>query len=362
MKRVTMREKIERAVILTLILVFIAFGVAGYGAKNGSTVTIEDSLGRSVTVPEEVERIVGVEAGALRLITYLEATNLVVGVENFEKRDEKRPYRLAHPELAELPSVGPIHGGDPELLVSVRPDVIFWTYTTRGKANDLQAKTGIPVIGLNYGGPRSMKRDDFYSTLRLMGRVLDREERAEKVIQFLNDEIEMLHSKVDSEEESGPSAFVGGIGYRGAHGIVSTEPAYPPFNFLGVNNVAGELGLEHAMINEEKLLQWDPDYLFVDEAGLSLVKRDLKEPKFKGLSAVRSGRVFGLLPYNYYTTNFGTVLADTYYIGKLIYPEAFKGVEPEKEADRIYEFLVGEPVYSEMEGIFGGFGKIDLND
>ena len=353
-----MRGKIDRAVILSRIFACIAFTVAAYG----STVTIEDSLGRSVTVPGEVERIVGVEAGALRLITYLEATNLVVGVENFEKRDRKRPYRLAHPELGELPSVGPIHGGDPELLVSVRPDVIFWTYTTRGKANDLQAKTGIPVIGLNYGGPRSVTRDDFYSTLRLMGEVLDREERAEEVIEFINDEIETLRGKVEGGDESGPSAFVGGIGYRGAHGIVSTEPAYPPFNFLGVDNVAGDLGFDHAMINEEKLLQWDPDYLFVDEAGLSLVKKDLKEPRFKRLSAVRADRVFGLLPYNYYTTNFGTVLADTYYIGKLIYPGAFKGVDPEEEANRIYDFLVGKPVYSEMEEIFGGFGKIDFND
>ena len=353
-----MRRKVERTVILSFIFAFIAFTVVIYG----STVTVEDSLGRSVKVPEEVKRIVGVEAGALRMITYLEATDLVVGVENFEKRDRKRPYRLAHPELGELPSVGPIHGGDPELLVSARPDVIFWTYTTRGKANDLQVKTGIPVIGLNYGGPRSMTRDDFYSTLRLMGKVLDREKRAEEVIEFINDEIVTLRGKVEGGEESGPSAFVGGIGYRGAHGIVSTEPAYPPFNFLGVDNVAGELGLDHAMINEEKLLQWDPDYLFVDEAGLSLVKKDLREPKFKGLSAVRSGKVFGLLPYNYYTTNFGTVLADAYYIGKLIYPGAFKGMDPEEEADRIYDFLVGKPVYSEMEEIFGGFGKIDFND
>jgi len=356
-----MKERIGKAVILLLAIAFIGFVFSGYRVE-GESMTVEDSLGRMVTMPEDVERIVGVEAGALRLITYLEATNLVVGVEDFEKRDRKRPYRLAHPELGELPSIGPIHGGDPELLVSARPDVIFWTYTTRGKANDLKAKTGIPVIGLNYGGPRSMTRDDFYSSLRLMGKVLDREKRAEEVIRFINDEIETLRGKVDGGKESGPSAFVGGIGYRGAHGIVSTEPAYPPFNFLGVNNVAGELGLEHAMINEEKLLQWNPDYLFVDEAGLSLVKRDLRESMFKGLSAVKEGKVFGLLPYNYYTTNFGTVLADTYFIGKLVYPGAFEGLDPEEEADRIYDFLVGKPVYSEMEEIFGGFEKIEFNN
>ncbi|MFB6214264.1 MAG: iron ABC transporter substrate-binding protein [Candidatus Bipolaricaulia bacterium] len=356
-----MRERLEKVVILSLSFAFIVFVFAG-SATKGESITIEDSLGRTVTVPENVERIVGVGAGALRLVVYLEATDLVVGVENFEKRDEKRPYRLAHPELADLQSIGPIHGGDPELIVSASPEVIFWTYTTKGKANDLQMKTGIPVIGLNYGRPRPDARDDFYSTLRLMGEILDREKRAEEVIGFMEEEIAGLRTKAESTDKPGQSAYVGGIGYRGAHGIVSTEPSYPPFTFLGVDNVAGDLGMDHAMISEEKLLQWDPEYLFVDEAGLSLVKRDLKEPRFEGLSAVESGRVYGLLPYNYYTTNFGTVLADSYYIGKLIYPEAFKEIDPEKEAGRIYEFLVGEEVYSRMEEIFGGFGKIELNE
>ncbi|MFW6005870.1 MAG: iron ABC transporter substrate-binding protein [Candidatus Bipolaricaulota bacterium] len=356
-----MNKELSWRLVISVVFILSLFLVVGYSSGK-ETITVEDGLGRTVSVPEDVERIVGLEAGALRLIAYLRATEMVVGVENFEKRDKKRPYRLAHPELTDLPSIGPIHGGDPELIVSAQPELIFWTYTTKGKANDLQQKTGIPVIGLNYGRPRPDARDDFYSTLRLVGKVLDREKRAERVIEFMEDEIAELRTRAESTEKPGQSAYVGGIGYRGAHGIVSTEPSYPPFTFLGVENVAGDLGLDHAMINEEKLLQWDPDYLFVDEAGLSLVKEDLEEPKFRGLSAVESGNIYGLLPYNYYTTNFGTVLADAYYIGKLIYPEAFKDIDPEKEADRIYEFLVGEGVYSRMEENFGGFGKIELDD
>ncbi|MBS3789266.1 iron ABC transporter substrate-binding protein [Candidatus Bipolaricaulota bacterium] len=356
-----MKSKVSWQVILILVLVFAVSFVAGYPSTQ-DTAVVEDDLGRTVSVPEDVERIVGLEAGTLRLITYLKATEMVVGVENFEKRDKKRPYRLAHPELAELQSIGPIHGGDSELIVSAQPEVIFWTYTTKGKANDLQNKTGIPVIGLNYGGANSVARDDFYSALRLMGRILDKESRAEEVINFVEEEITELRERVEGPEKSGPSAFVGGIGYRGAHGVASTEPSYPPFSFLGIDNVAGELGLDHVMINEEKLLQWNPEYIFIDEAGLSLVKEDLKEPQFRGLSAIESGNVYGLLPYNYYATNFGTVLADAYYIGKLIYPEAFSGIDPEEEADRIFEFLVGDGVYSRMERIFGGFGQLELND
>ena len=356
-----MNAKVSWRTYVLLGVILGLLSIPGF-SEGQDVVTVEDSLGRTVDVPVNIERIVGLEAGTLRMIVYLEATEMVAGVENIEKRDKKRPYRLAHPELKDLPSIGPMHGGDPELIVSVQPEVIFSTYTTRGKANDLQNKTGIPVVGLNYGDARSMTRADFYSSLRLMGKVLDKEKRAEEVIEFVESEIAGFREKTEGLEESGPSVYVGGIGYRGAHGITSTEPSYPPFSFLGVNNVADNLGLDHAMINEEKLVQWDPDYLFIDEAGLSLARKDLKEPQFRGLTAPESERVFGLLPYNYYTTNFGTVLADTYYIGKLIYPEEFGEIDPREEADRIYEFLVGEKVYSRMENIFGGFGRIEVDN
>ncbi|MFP4508424.1 MAG: iron ABC transporter substrate-binding protein [Candidatus Acetothermia bacterium] len=324
--------------------------------------TVEDALGRKVQVPEEVERIVGLEAGALRLITYLEATDLVVGVETFEKRDRNRPYRLAHPELAELPGIGPIHGGDAEMIVAARPGVIFWSYATEKKADVLQDKTGIPVYVLNPGPPKTMSREELEASLRRMGEVIGKVERAEEVIQFVDREIERLRKLGRNADKSEVEAYVGGIGQRGARGIRSTEPTYPPFSFVGLKNAAGSLGTDHAMVNKEKIIQWDPDFLFVDQAGLSLVKDDLRQSEFRSLSSIRSEKVFGLLPYNYYTTNFGTVLADAYYIGETVYPEAFEGISPEEEADRIYEFLVGSPIYSEMEEVFGGFGRIRVGD
>ncbi|MCF7876050.1 iron ABC transporter substrate-binding protein [Candidatus Bipolaricaulota bacterium] len=352
-------KRTRQSLILFLFLVLMGVAVSGFSTMGRARV-LEDVLGRKVRVPGKVTRIVGIEAGTLRLITYLEATDLVVGVENFEKRDRKRPYRLAHPEFGELSNLGPIHGGDPELIVAARPEVIFWSYATEKKANDLQARTGIPVIVLNPGPPRTMAKGELESSLKMMGKVLGKTERARQVIQFIDDEIAKLKELGKDAEISGVTAYVGGIGQRGAQGINSTEPGYPPFSFIGLENSAGDIGMDHAMINEEKLIQWDPDYLFVDEAGLSLVKKDLRRAQFKGLYAVRTGNVFGLLPYNYYTTNFGTVMANAYYIGKLVYPKAFNGIDPEEKADEIYEFLVGDEVYSEMEKVFGGFEPIKL--
>jgi len=55
------------------------------------------------------------------------------------------------------------------------------------------------------------------------------------------------------------------------------------------------------------------------------------------LKAFKEGRVYGTLPYNYYRTNIAVALADTYYIGKILYPDKFKDVDPEKKATRYFK-------------------------
>ncbi|ADL12325.1 iron ABC transporter substrate-binding protein [Acetohalobium arabaticum] len=349
-------------VVMMLALLLVVGGCAGQQAEEKiETVKIEDMVGREVEVPKEVDKTIGVGAGALRLITYLEATDKVVGVEQFEKRDQNRPYIMGHPELTELPSIGPIHGGDAELIAAQSPDVIFATYTDGSTADSLQEKTGIPVVVLSYGGPSTMERDTYYKGLKLMAEVLNKEDRAEELIQYTEDVIDDLQQRTeDIAKADKPKVYAGGIGQRGSHGIVSTEPAYPSFEFINANNVASPLGMEHAMVSKEKLLEWDPEIIFVDEGGYSLVVEDLKSPEYESISAVENGELYGVLPYNYYTTNFETVLINSYYMGKIIYPEQFSDIASEKKADKIYEKFVGAPVYDQMQEAFGGYKRIDL--
>ena len=129
---------------LVIYIVFIAVVVSAIGGASyllrdtpdNNKKEIVDMLGRTVSMPEKVERVVGVEAGALRLIVYLNASELVVGIEDTEL-DAMNPYNLAHPELVNLPVIGPMHGGDAELITAQQPDVIFWTYTTVDDADEL---------------------------------------------------------------------------------------------------------------------------------------------------------------------------------------------------------------------------------
>lgn len=358
-----MSQRIVYLILTILITAALTFSGCSQRSQAGGEETIEvtDMAGRTVEVPENVDRVVGVEAGSLRLITYLNATQKVVGVEDFEKRDHNRPYIMAHPELAELPNIGPQHGGDAELIAAQDPDVIFWTYTNAGDADDLQQKTGIPVVVLEYGRPHEEGRKTFYDALRLMGSILDKDDRAEELIQYMNSSIQDLnHRTEDIPEDEKPTAYVGGVSHRGAHGVTSTEPAYASFEYVNARNVAGDLGLEHAMVNREELVQWNPDIIFVDRGGYSLVEKDLERAEYQSLDALKKDKMYGVLPYNYYTTNYATVLANAYYIGKVLYPESFSGIDSQEKANEIYTQFLGKPVYEEMENEFGGFGKVDL--
>jgi len=362
----------KRSLLVFLLLsVFLAGTVTAVfsasGATEGSTskVTVTDMTGREVEVPGGIDEVVALGPGALRMITYLECLDMVVGVENIEKQKQHqigRPYLLANPELSDLPSVGPMHGGDSELIVARDPELIFWTYTTAGEANDLQNRTGIPVIAVQYGDLGAHKAI-IYEGLRLMGKVLNREERAEDVVEYMEEVISDLGRRTEGVPAvERREAYVGGVLYHGSHGITGTEPKYAPFQFVNVDNPADGLGVEHLMISAEKLIEWDPEIIFVDEGSHSMVMDDLSAPKFRNLTAVKAGKLYGLLPQSYYTHNFSTVLADSYYVGKVLYPRRFSDIDPEDKADEIYEEMVGKPVYDQMKEDFGGFKQLTPRD
>jgi len=216
-----------------------------------------------------------------------------------------------------------------------------------------------------HDGDLGRRRSDLFASLRIMGTAMGQTQRAEAVIAFFENRIRDLENRTAGiPPNRRPGCFVGGIAYRGPHGFQSTEPGYPPFAFVNARNLArGDGGssqpLSNSSIAKEKILVWDPDYLFLDLSTLQMGKQaggwhELRtDPAYRSLSAVQNGRVFGVLPYNWYSRNFGSILANTYFIGKRVYPEAFTDIDPVEEADRIYTFLVGAPVFGKMNAAFG---------
>jgi iron complex transport system substrate-binding protein len=357
--------------LIAFVLVSFAIHLAWGGALPVFARVVTDAAGRKVAVPDTVDHVICSGAGVLRLLTYLKCQDHVVAVDDMETRRpqfDARPYSLANPRFKTLPVFGGFRGHDhPERILTLDPlpQVIFKARSSAGlDPEELAVKTGISVVVLDTGD-LGQHRPDLYRSLRLMGMVMDQSVRAEAVIAFFEQHIQDLGARTRAIPEANrPSCFVGGIAYRGPHGFQSTEPAYPPFVFVNVRNLACQDGsgaetLAHSNVAKEQIVVWDPDLLFLDLATLQMGDRaggwhELKtDPAYRGLQAVQQGRVYGLLPYNWYSRNFGSILANAYYIGKCVYPTAFADIEPATEADHIYTYLVGQPVFESMNNAFG---------
>lgn len=375
-----MNKKIISILIASLMMITLLFG--GCTAKsstdlhtdsdskdNSQGITITDILGRQVTLDGTAKRIAAIGTGSLRLYCYVGSIDNLVGIEQLEKqRPMGRPYILANPSLTDLEVIGP--GGpknspDPEKILSLKPDVIFSTYSyDRASADNLQSKTGIPVVILNYG-KLSTFDPNVYESIDIIGKVIGEEKRANEVINFMKECQSDLNNRTkDIPDNEKLRTYIGALSYRGSHGIESTWGNYSLFTAVNVKNVVDETDkIGHIMIDKEKLLEWNPDKIFIDYAGLKLVKEDYnKNPHlYKSLKAFKNGEIYSQLTYNFYSTNIGTAIANAYFIGKVAYPDKFDDIDPRAKADEIYKFLLGKGVYSQMANDYGEFGKITLD-
>ncbi|KPA12617.1 iron transporter [Candidatus Magnetomorum sp. HK-1] len=348
-------------IILPLLFVYFSFSVF----IEAKAFTITDSMGRNIAIHKEPDHVICSGAGALRLLTYLQAQDKVVAVDSMETREnffDIRPYALSNPQFKKYPIFGEYRGNDnPEKIVFLepQPEVIFKTFADMGyNPDELQNKTGIPVITLNYGN-LSNYRSEFYRSIHLMATIIGKQKRAKDLILFFNELINDLKTRTKNIENR-QTCYVGGVSYKGLQNFQSTEPLYPPFLFTQSNNVAcDEISkhLSHSYISKEKLIDWNPTFIFIDLASLAAdphanVLYELKnDPAYFNMKAIQTGNVYGVLPYNGYAQNCGSIMANAYFVGKLLYPDRFKDVDVFKKADEIYSFLLGQAVFEKMNTI-----------
>jgi len=373
-------KKIGTLIIASLMILTIA--ICGCTESTGgttvtneeiTTITVVDAAGRTVEVPQNPEKIIALSC-ALREVVYLQSQDKVVGIE-FREAAKKTdgtfpsglelPYLAAYPELMNLTVVNAGNTVNVEEIAKLQPDVIFVGTSGAGSAEDIQAKTGIPVVIVYVATVGTEAQNEkYYETLELMGKVLGKEDRAEELISIFEEyETDLANRVADISNEEKPTVYVAGRPYMGVHGLDGTDPHWPAFELLNANNVASEVSdvSEGISVNKEQVLEWDPEYIFVSESSMNLINEDLNDPAYRGLSAVQNGNVYGVLPYCWYSFNKETGIANAYFVGKTIYPEQFSDINVEEKADEIYEKFLGKPVYSIMESQFPGYTELTNN-
>lgn len=325
-------------------------------------------LGRTVSIPDTVKRIVCIRAGAVRMVALAGGVHYISGVEEAEtRRNMEYTHTKAYRFLQQLPVIGPSMGGDAELILGNNPDVIFMATTTAGEADKFQRKVGIPVVTLDAGNLDS-NYDAFTSTLQLIGDVLYTRPKADSLIDFINAEKSELQQRVRNTTPK--KAYVGAISYKGERDISATDPYYPAFAFAGVENVAAEIDsslvspINGTYIDLEQIIKWNPEYIFIDRGGVGLVDRFFNEKPDLGnlFTACHEEKIYMVWPYNNYHSNFETMLLNAWYVGKTVYPEQFEDIDIRDKGNEIFMHCYGVPLYDELCDYWGDYHQLDYGN
>ena len=339
-------------------------GTAGEDTQNSRTLT--DAMGRQVEVPETVESVVCVGVGALRYTCYMGGADLVVGVEDYEiKTGMTRLYQYVNfDKFKDLPVIGT--NGEPytEEIINLAPQVIVMSKSASVEADDLQAKTGTPVVVVP--GSDTTLDENAYETIRILGELYGKQTRAQELTTYLQGIGEDLDNRTkDIPQEEKPSVYVGGVSFKGHHGFEGTEAGYGPFELIHANNLADTTGQSGAFnIDLEQVLSWDPDIIFVDFNGKNLIAEDYAENPdyYNALTAVQEGKVYSQISFRSSATNLETALADAYYAACVIYPEQFADVDPVQKAGEIFEMILGVNPYADLKEAGYEFRPITIGE
>lgn len=333
------------------------------------TKTITDALGREVTVPATVEKIIPL-GNTPRMITYLGLADKVVGIGDCEIAESPlQAYAYVNRELwKDLPIVGSDSMGEtsyyPEELIQAAPDVIVCTYGL-DTVQDIERQTGLPVVAVT---DASLFTPEYEDSLRILGEVCGVSERAEAVVEFINTCIADLRARTENiPDDDKPSILAAAATFKGSHGIEGVYSNYAVFDVISVNDVTRgmtDTGVAGGLlVDKEQILAWDADLIFLDYSGVELVRQDMAEnPDFyTQLKAFWSGDVYQCPNSTWHWSNVEIPLVSAYYMGSLLYPEAFADVDFEAKAAEIFEFFLGQPDYLNTLAEAGaGYMKLDL--
>lgn len=334
------------------------------------TRVITDMLGREVEIPTKINTIICNGSNALRMVSYLNATDLMVGVEDTDKNYEtstKRDY--AHANYAifkDLPSIG--KGGGtaytayPEEILKVMPDVILTCFVQEA-AEQLQNETGIPVVSIRTPSSNFID-ENWYAALRLTAELTGTQERCEELLSYIDScKADLKERSSGVAEEDKPSVYTGAVTFSGAHGFAGTYANFGPFLAIDAKNVADETGERAAFeVDLEKVVEWDPDVIFLDPGNMNLVNEEYKANPdfFNALTAVQKGEVYTMPSFNNYSTNITYCIMNAYFAGKVLYPQQFADIDMKTKSTEIMEEFLGTAFFDDMEADGLYYGKLTL--
>jgi iron complex transport system substrate-binding protein len=359
---------IFRSVFAAATMAAAAFIPAGLQAAD--TVTVTDIAGRSIEVRVPVEKVILGEGRQIYFTAALDTEapfQRVVGWrDDFEKADNDgyHQYLEKYPQMADLPTFGGMKNGtfDIEQAVALEPDVIILNIDAKAATEDGNyieklAKVGIPVVYVDF---RDKPIENTEPSMRLIGKLYGKEDKAEEFIAFRAAEIAKVTDKIAAASDlKRPVVFVERAGGYSDDCCMSfgSENFGKMVEIAGGINMAGDIiPGTFGTVNPEQIIASNPDHVIVTGANWELyvpggnwvgvgsgadpeVSADklanlMKRPGFTGIQAVKDDNVHAIW-HQFYNSPYQFVAIQQ--IAKWLHPELFADLDPEATFQELHE-------------------------
>ncbi|HIU64927.1 MAG TPA: ABC transporter substrate-binding protein [Candidatus Avacidaminococcus intestinavium] len=303
-------RKIFKVIVVFFILLAILGGYYTFKQKAtnsgaAQTITVVDSVGRSVVIPEKPQRVIILNPSNIEIYYAAGGTTIAKPLSTSYNAELKE-------KLASLPETGIIHSPNLEKILSLQPDLIIGTDVPYHHAiiPPLEA-AGIPILINSINS-----YEDVLRTLDLFGQLAGTESSAQQKKEAVMAEYKKVQTAAQNKQPprsliifGAPNSFSMATKKSFSGNLVES---------LGGGNIADEVSDSYdayVSLSMEYVTRKDPEVIFVITMGdadkaIESLRRDLREnPIWHDISAVRNNRIYQL-PANLFTVNPGTQLAE----------------------------------------------------
>ncbi len=331
---------------------FLLLGALAARAEVAYPLTVKDALGREVTIPAEPKAVLlgsGFNLVALSLV-HPDPVGILAGWASDMKGDNPEIYarfKDRFPKIEDVPIIGDGITVSFEAALSLQADLAIlanWQADTDlGKqAIDYLERSGVPVVVVDFNSDALNNTAD---NMRLLGKVLNREEQANAFADFYEERVKRIRDRVAAHKEPGPTVLMDafpnpekccyayGTGGLGAFIAIT-----------GSRNIAESLPAQGGIVSSEFIVAADPDVYIATaspggtystfsvgpgvapEEARETLARAVSGPFLKNLKAVKEERVHGL--WNFFNAVPLNILAAEAF-AHWLRPDIFADIDPD---------------------------------
>lgn len=313
---------------------------------------ITDQLGREVSLPDKINRVVVLQHQSLNILVQLDASDKIVGVLKSWEKNLGSKYAKFMPSLKTLPTPGDLKTINFEGVLALKPDVVIVTnYLDKDILNKMQ-NLGIPVVAMSfYKGAKNKINPKFksykdtveaydeglYEGINLLAKIVNKEQNAKELIEFIKNSQKTLKEKISQiDTKNRVKLYVANPDFHtyGAGKYVNVM-----FGRAGGINVAFDKFNGYKQISPEIFNELNPEIIFVQNRYPKVVENLKENSQIKNVNAIKNDKIF-LMPQYAKAWGYATPEAmgiGEFWVAKTLYPNEFKDFDLDKLVQDYYQ-------------------------